>query len=78
MEPIAVECTVEENGNVRIRRIRRDDAWEAVEQGRQWQDEDGRHVLLMLQGAFVREAVLSPTDLRWRLKEGHSSPRQIV
>lgn len=78
MEPIAVECIVDEDGSVRVRRIKRDNVWEAVEQGRQWHDDEGRHVLLMLQGTNVREALLSPDDLRWRLKEGPGPRRQIV
>lgn len=78
MESIAVDSIIEEDGSVRVRRIRRNNVWEGVEQGRQWQDEDGRHVLLMLQGTSVREAVLSSGDLRWRLKKGHGPRRQIV
>ncbi|HSM55337.1 MAG TPA: hypothetical protein VK879_04210 [Candidatus Sulfomarinibacteraceae bacterium] len=78
MESIGVECIVEEDGSVRVRRIRRNNVWEGVEQGRQWQDEEGRHVLLMLRGTTVREAVLSSDDLRWRLKESRGPRRQIV
>ena len=41
--------------------------WLVVEQGRQWQDEDGRHVLVMRPGGQVEELLLSAQSLRWEL-----------
>ena len=38
-----------------------------VEQGRQWQDDDGRHVLIMRPGRQVEELLLSVETLRWEL-----------
>ena len=55
--PIEVDCTFDEDGRVRVRRVRLGRPWQAVEQGRQWADADGRHVLIMLDGA-PRELLL--------------------
>ncbi len=36
---VDVECTFAAAGAVRVRRIALDGRWQAVEQGRQWQDD---------------------------------------
>lgn len=69
MRAIGVDCIFTAAGTVRVRRIRSNGRWQTVEQGRQWQDEEGRHVLIMLDGTFVREIVLNASDLRWVMKE---------
>ncbi|MDX1662368.1 MAG: hypothetical protein R3272_01165 [Candidatus Promineifilaceae bacterium] len=68
MRDIGVDCLFEEDGTVRVRRIAVRGKWEGVEQGRQWQDEEGRHVLVMRHGATVQEIVLAPETLRWEIK----------
>lgn len=68
MNSIAVDCLFMEDGSVRVRRLRRDDQWLPVEQGRQWHDETGRHVLVMLGGSEVYEIVLATDTLTWALK----------
>lgn len=63
--PIAVDCSFEKDGHVRVRRIALDDRWLVVEPGRQWVDEYGRHVLIIIPGGQVYEIVLSPGTLTW-------------
>jgi exosome complex RNA-binding protein Rrp4 len=74
---VTVDCTIGRNGRVWIKRIKLDDAWLNVEQGRQWQDEDGRHVLVMRPGGQVEELLLSSQSLRWELVPRRNNP-QIV
>jgi len=66
--PIEVDCTFEADGRVRVRRVRLGRPWQVVEQGRQWADGDGRHVLVMLNGV-VRELLLRADTLAWELRE---------
>jgi len=66
--PIEVDCTFDESGRVRVRRVRLGRPWQVVEQGRQWTDADGRHVLIMLGGA-ARELLLRADTLAWELRE---------
>ncbi len=74
---IAVECTIGRKGRVWVRRIKLDEAWLVVEQGRQWQDEAGRHVLVMHADGSVDELLLSGRTLRWELLPSRGG-RQIV
>jgi exosome complex RNA-binding protein Rrp4 len=66
-EFITVDCTIGRNGRVWIHRVKFDEDWVMVEQGRQWQDDDGRHVLIMRPGRQVEELLLSVETLRWEL-----------
>jgi hypothetical protein len=64
---IGVDCQFEVDGGLRVRRIFLDGRWLAVGQGRQWVDHLGRHVLIMLPGDEVREILLQPDTMTWRL-----------
>ena len=66
-QPIGVECTIGKDGTVKVRRIEVGDRWLAVEQGRQWVDENGRHVLIMVPGGDAQEILLSANTLQWQL-----------
>lgn len=66
--PVEVDCTFDESGRVRVRRVRMGRPWQPVEQGRQWTDAEGRHVLVMLEGS-VRELHLRADTLAWELRE---------
>ena len=66
--PVEVDCTFDEDGRVRVRRIRLGRPWQAVQQGRQWSDADGRHVLILLPDR-VRELLLRADTLAWELRE---------
>ena len=78
MEPIEVDCVFVADGTVRVRRIAVDGTWEPVEQGRQWLDDAGRHVLVMLHGREVREIVLDPATLTWQMQEGPGREGYVV
>ena len=65
---VEVDCRFDEDGRVHVRRVRLGRPWQAVEQGRQWVDDNGRHVLVMLAGG-VRELVLRADTLTWELRE---------
>ena len=66
-KPVAVDCLFDPDGRVRVRRVQIDDQWLPVEQGRQWYDENGRHVLIMRPDDEVQEILLSPRSLQWEL-----------
>lgn len=64
---IGVFCQFMQNGRIQVQRVQIDDTWIPVGQGRQWRDDNGRHVLIMLPGQIVREIVLRSDTLRWEL-----------
>jgi hypothetical protein len=72
MTTIGVECVFGADGRVQIRRITISGQWLTVEQGRQWQDQTGRHVLVMPPGQPVMEVVLRADTLTWEWKNGRS------
>lgn len=78
MENIAIDCIFAEDGSVRVRRIRRDEKWTAIEQGRQWRDDDGRHILVMIGGTDVYEIVLSAGTLTWNLQPVQGPDATVV
>lgn len=78
MQAIAVDCVFEESGKVRVRRVRLAEKWQAVEQGRQWQDEGGRHVLVMSAGGRIMQIALNAQTLRWELSKAHDAGRGLV
>ena len=67
-KPVEVDCTFDEEGRVRVRRIGLGRPWQAVEQGRQWSAADARHVLVMLPDG-AHELVLRGDTLTWELRE---------
>lgn len=69
MKTVGVECRFAEDGAVQVRKVHLNGRWQSVGQGRQWLDENGRHVLIMLPGDEVCELVLQPGLLRWELVE---------
>ena len=69
---VGVDCSFSPDGSVKVKKVLLNGRWQTVGQGRQWVDENGRHVLIMLPGDEVRELVLQPSTLRWQLLE----PRQ--
>ena len=66
--PIEVDCTFDTDGRVRVRRVRLGRPWQPVEQGRQWADADGRHVLIRLPDG-VHELLLRADTLMWELRK---------
>lgn len=78
MKPIGVDCIFRPDGTIRVRRIQHHGDWHSVEQGRQWRDGDGRHVLIMIGDRQVQEILLRAEDLQWRLKERQPPPSAVV
>ncbi len=70
---IGVDCTFAVDGAVQVRRVLVNGRWQVVEQGRQWQDKNGRHILIMLPPGQVHEIVLRPL-LVWEMLSHSSSP----
>ena len=69
MESIGVECRFSQDGAVQVKKVLLNGRWQSVGQGRQWLDENGRHVLIMLPGERVQELVLQAGSLQWGLVE---------
>jgi hypothetical protein len=67
MKPISVDCTFKVDGSVRVRRVEIEGSWWSVGQGRQWVDEYGRHVLIMLPNNQVREIILRADSMTWEM-----------
>lgn len=65
---VGVDCTFAADGTVRVRRVLLHGRWQFMEQGRQWQDENGRHVLLMSSTGQVHEIVLHAQMLIWQIQ----------
>ena len=65
-EPTAVEARFDEDGTVYPRRFTINESWLNVSDvGRQWTDDAGRHVLVMVAGRQTYELVLRRQSLTW-------------
>jgi hypothetical protein len=65
-EPTAVETRFDDDGTVHPRRFTWDQRWlDVSDVGRQWTDEAGRHVLVMVGGRQTYELVLRYDSLTW-------------
>jgi len=78
LKSIAVDCLFLEDGTVRVRRIRTQENWLSVEQGRQWQDDIGRHLLIMFGNGSVQEILLRKETLIWELAAVYGSGTTVV
>jgi hypothetical protein len=78
MKAIGVDCTFTLDGQVRVRRVEIDGRWHPVGQGRQWLDNDGRHVLIMLPEQRVVEIVLNAENMVWELRGRRGISRDIL
>ncbi len=78
MQSIGVECTFNEDGTVKVKKILLNGRWQPVGQGRQWVDGNGRHVLIMLPSDEVQELILQPSTLRWALVQVGGGKRTAV
>lgn len=75
---IGVECRFLSDGNVEVRRIEIDGRWLAVDQGRQWSDRYGRHVLIMVPGKTAQELYLRPDTLTWHIRPSGKPAQHII
>ncbi|MCI0577557.1 MAG: hypothetical protein L0331_15325 [Chloroflexi bacterium] len=78
MKQIGVECRFAADGTLEVQRIYLDGRWLAVEQGRQWVDQLGRHVLVMLPGNQPRELLLRPDTMTWVLRPVGGRETRVV
>jgi hypothetical protein len=78
MKTVDVECSFDSGGKVSVRRIAIDGEWIGVEQGRQWRDEAGLHVMVLLAGSRPAELLLARDALTWQLKEGSAPGVYVV
>jgi hypothetical protein len=67
-EPTSIEVRFEADGTVHPRRF----TWNQTQLqvsgvGRQWEDESGRHVLVMAEGHYTFELLLQRETLVWRV-----------
>lgn len=76
-QTVGVECTFSANSTIQVRRIQQGEQWITVEQGRQWQDGNGRHLLIMLPNQQTRTLTLRPDTLLWELQPLPNT-RQVV
>lgn len=77
MVTIGVDCRFEANGRLHIKRIKQHEQWVMVEQGRQWQDANGRHVLVMLPNQQTATLTLRPDTLLWQINLSGNQARAV-
>lgn len=75
---IGVDCRFAEDGTVRVFRILLDQTWISVEQGRQWVDRMGRHVLIMLPDSEVVEICLRSDTMTWQVTPSEYRTQHLV
>lgn len=75
---IGVDCVFNLDGTVTVRRIKEKGVWTSVEQGRQWIERDGRHILVMIQGQPPRELLLRSDTLTWELRPDRNQKKVWV
>jgi hypothetical protein len=63
-----VGCTFLADGTVQVQRVEIGGRWQPVGQGRQWLDEAGRHVLVMLPDDQIYELTLRYDILTWEIR----------
>lgn len=73
----AVDCVFQADGTVQVRRVQLNGRWQHVGQGRQWLDEHGRHLLIMLPDNQPRELLLRAHTLTWELKSLSAQPQWV-
>ena len=75
---IGVDCVFNVDGSLTVRQLNFDGSWISVEQGRQWIDQEGWHVLIRLLDQGVRELVLRADLMNWELRPGKGQVTILV
>lgn len=75
---IGVDCVFNLDGTISVRRIKERGEWIPVEQGRQWVDRGGRHVLIMFGGQPAREIWLRSDTLTWELRPAQNQRKILI
>ena len=78
MPIIPVECTFTAAGVVQVRRVFFEGQWQPATQGRQWVDEQGRHVLVMFGDRPAQRLWLRKDTLNWVLVPATAGPPTAV
>ncbi len=78
MKRVGVKCYFDDDGRVQIQQIIADQEWIPVDQGRQWLDKDGRHVLIMMPDNRVMELCLRPVSLIWDMTPAGKTVKHFV
>lgn len=67
-EPTTVDAHFEADGKVRPHRFTWAQEWlDVTDVGRQWDEEDGHHVLVMVASRHTFELLLAQESLSWRV-----------
>ena len=69
-DPIRVTCSIDEQGNTNLQNL----TWDGTQYtilaiGRQWDDDDGRHVMAEAADTTRFELLLPREDLIWRIRK---------
>lgn len=68
MKTVGVDCQFRADGRVVVHRLFLENRTVMVEQGRQWVDHEGRHILIMLPGQPVQDLLLRKDTMTWGLR----------
>lgn len=78
MKLINVSAEFQLDGSVQVTRFNWNGRDYLVEsQGRQWQAENGRHVLVSTPGGRMFELLYMPVDGRWFMARSHTPPMAV-
>lgn len=78
MQPVEVTARFDARGELApLQVVQAGRAWRVESIGRRWEDETGRHILVMLPGARVVELVYRPAELRWYMKTPLAGPKPV-
>lgn len=69
MQPVEVTARFDDRGQLMpLQVVEAGRAWRVESIGRRWEDDAGRHILVMLPGARTVELIYRSDELRWYLK----------
>ncbi|MBN1991702.1 MAG: hypothetical protein JW953_03290 [Anaerolineae bacterium] len=69
-DPIKVICSIDEQGQINLKNLTwKERPYTIVAVGRQWDEDDGRHVMAEAGDRTRFELLLRRTDLTWRVRK---------
>ncbi|GMQ79503.1 MAG: hypothetical protein BMS9Abin02_2100 [Anaerolineae bacterium] len=78
VKQVGVDCRFMEDGNLMVQALQIDNHWQQVQQGRQWIDLKGRHVLIILPDEQTAEIRLRPDTFNWELIKNRGMNYTVV
>ncbi len=78
VKQVGVECRFMEDGTLMVQSLQIDNHWQQVQQGRQWVDLKGRHVLIILPDEQTAEIRLRPDTFTWELIRNRGKNYTVV